>query len=138
MLKTIGEDCAILNALKAAGMAPIISLFLKGGSKPDGGEITFGGVNEARFEKGLGIRAPVVGDGHFIVEMTNVKFGDTTICTLGGEVYCRANVDSGAAVIVGPKKEIDEFNTKVLSELFKYKRNNELKWQNVPAMYVSF
>ena len=124
MLKTIGEECAILNALKAAGMAPIVSLFLEGEFEKVGGEITFGGVNEAHLEKGLGIKVPVVGDGHFVVEMDRVKFGDTIMCEKGGSVSCTAVVDSGTSTIKGPKKEIDEFNTKVLSELFnKYKMN---------------
>ena len=124
MLKAFGEECAILNALKAAGMAPIVSLFLEGRLEKVGGEITFGGVNEAHLEKGLGIKVPVVGDGHFTVEMDRVKFGDKVMCEKGGPVSCNADVDSGASVIVGPKKEIDEFNTKELSELCnKYKMN---------------
>ena len=135
MLKTYGEECAILKALKAAGMDPIVSLFLEGELEKEGGEITFGGVNEAHFEKGLGIKVPVVGDGHFTVEMDKVEFGDTVMCKMGGSVSCTATVDSGASAIVGPKKEIDEFNTKVLSELLnKYKMN--LKHTIANCMYL--
>ena len=113
MLKTIGEGCAVLNALKAAGMAPIVSLFLKGKLEKVGGEITFGGVNEAHLEKDLGIQVPVVGHGYFTVEMDKVAFGHKVMCEKGGTVSCTADVDSGASVILGPKKEIDEFNTNV-------------------------
>ena len=124
MLKADGEEGAVLNALKAAGMAPIVSLFLQGKLEKVGGEITFGGVNEAHIEKGLGIKVPVVGDGYFTVEMDKVEFKDTIMCEKGGSVPCTADVDSGTSVIVGPKKVIDEFNTIVLSELFnKYKMN---------------
>ena len=124
MLKAFGEECAILNALKAAGMAPIVSLFLEGKLKKVGGEITFGGVNEAQLEKGFGIKVPVVGDGHFTVEMDKIEFGGKIMCEKGGTVTCTAVVDSGASAIVGPKKAIDEFNTNVLSELFnKYIMN---------------
>ena len=118
MLKTIGEECAVLNALKAAGMAPIVSLFLEGDLEKVGGEITFGGVNEAHIEKGLGIEVPVVGHGHFVVELDTIQFGDTLMCIRGGPNPCTAIVDSGASFITGPKKIIDEFNTEVLSELF--------------------
>ena len=118
MLKTIGEECAVLNALKAAGMAPIVSLFLQGRLEEVGGEITFGGVNEAHFEKGLGIEVPVVGHGHFIVELDTIQFGDALMCIRGRPYPCTAIVDSGGSYITGPKKIIDEFNTEVLSELF--------------------
>ena len=122
MLKAFGEECAILNALKAAGMAPIVSLFLERIREGMGGEITFGGVNEAHLEKGLGIKVSVKGDGHFIVEMDKVAFGENVMCEKGGTVPCTADIDSGASVILGPKKIIDEFNTNVLSELCnKYK-----------------
>ena len=136
MLKFSGEECAILNALKAAGMAPIVSLFLEGKLEKVGGEITFGGVNEVHIEKDLGIKVPVVGgDGQFTVEMDKVAFGGKMMCEKGGTVSCTADVDSGASVILGPKKEIDLFNTDVLSELFnKYKMN--LKQTTANCVYL--
>ena len=96
MLKTIGVECAVLNALEAAGMEPIVSLFLKGGGNAeDGGEITFGGNNAVRFNE--------------------VKFGDTEICKKDGDTYCKASIDSGCSLLVGPKEKIDAFNKETLS-----------------------
>ena len=121
MLKTIGVECAVLNAMEAAGMDPTISLFLKGGgSNADGGEITFGGNNEERFKKDTAIKATVPAGGKFVIEMDEVKFGDTSLCTKDGNVYCKASIDSGCSLLVGPKETIDSFNKDILSNLYVY------------------
>ena len=106
-------------------MAPTVSLFLGKRGITEGGEITFGGVNEALFEKDQALVVPIIGkDGHFTIQMYKFEFGDEVLCEKGGPVPCTANVDSGSAFIVGPKKIIDKINAEVLSELFnKYKRN---------------
>ena len=116
MLKTIGVECAVLNALETAGMEPIVSLFLKGGGNAeDGGEITFGGNNAARFKSDTAIKATVPAGGKFVVQMDEVKFGDTEICKKDGDTYCKAFIDSGCSLLVGPKEKIDAFNKETLS-----------------------
>ena len=115
MRQDLGDSPAI-TAMKAAEMAPVFSLYLKGGgSAVDGGEITFGGVNEARFEKDKKLEVEVIGKGKFILQMDKVTFGGTEVCTKGGAVYCKVLIDSGSSMILGPKAVIDSFNKHVLS-----------------------
>ena len=136
LLRTTDGNCAVLNALKAAGMAPTVSLFLGERYITEDGEITFGGVNEALFEKDQGILVPIIGDdGHFTIQMYKFEFGKKVLCERGGPSSCTAVVDSGSAYIVGPKKIIDKINTKVISELFNKCKMN-LSHITVNCMYL--
>ena len=116
-MKKYGEG-PVLRAMNAAGMAPVFSLFLKGeGTNHEGGEITLGGVNGAHIKGNTKLTVDVVGTTSFRILMDEVKFGQDTICT-EDDSYCKAVLDSGCAMIIGPKKEIDDFNKNTLSELY--------------------
>ena len=116
MMKEMGNR-PVITAMKEAVMDPIFSLFLKGGgSAADGGEITFGGVNEAHFDKGTKLKVDVIGAEKFLLQMDEVKLGDTEMCTKDGKVYCEVSIDSGCSLIVGPKALIDAFHKDELSE----------------------
>ena len=116
-MKTFGVVGPVLKAMETAKMDPIFSLYLKGGgSSENGGEITFGGNNEARIKKDSAVKAAILAGGKFLIQMDEVKFGDSQICTKAGEAYCKALMDSGASLITGPQKEIAAFNNDILSE----------------------
>ena len=104
-------DIPAITAMKAAQMPPIFSMYLKGDrSEEEGGEITFGGVNDNHLVKDTKLEVGVIGGKHFLIQMDEVTFGETGMCTKEGDVYCKASVDSGCSLIVGPKQLIDDFN----------------------------
>ena len=110
MKQKLGDGPAV-TAMKAAQMPPIFSMYLKGDrSEEEGGEITFGGVNDNHLVKDTKLEVSVIGEKHFLIQMDEVTFGETEMCTKEGDVYCKASVDSGCSLIVGPKQLIDDFN----------------------------
>ena len=116
MMNTFGEG-PVLRAMKAAGMAPVFSLFLKGGgTNPNGGEITLGGVNEDHIKGNTRLTVDVVGHMKFLLIMKEVRFKNIPICTLK-DAYCKAVIDSGCSMIVGPEAQIHSINKNILSEV---------------------
>ena len=121
MKKTNGHVGVFANAAKETGMDPIFSVFIKGGgSSADGGEITFGGVNKAHLKEDTKVTVKVEAGIKYMVQMDEVKFGDTSFCTKAGVMNCIAHVDTGCSSLTGPKVLIDAFNKDVLSKFYEY------------------
>lgn len=70
----------------------------------DGGEITFGGVNEDRYT-GEFTYLPLTELHQWRFKMDGVKLGHHKVCISG----CQAIADSGSSDIIGPKHEIEQF-----------------------------
>ena len=116
-MNTFGEG-PVLRAMKAARMDPVFSLFLMGeGTNHEGGEITLGGVNGAHIKGNTKLTVDVVGHLKFLLIMKEVKFKKIPICTLKDD-HCKAVIDSGCSMIVGPEAQIYSINKNILSELY--------------------
>ncbi|KAJ3045082.1 Vacuolar protease A [Rhizophlyctis rosea] len=74
----------------------------------DGGEISFGGVNEDHF-KGEITWAPIIRKGYWEVEMQNVTLGGQNI----GVKTHRAAIDTGTSLCAIPTAEADAINKRI-------------------------
>ncbi|KAI6646315.1 Lysosomal aspartic protease-like [Oopsacas minuta] len=73
----------------------------------DGGDITFGGHNEALVEADSGVKVGIQLKEHYMTEMTSLKVGDVFYCS--EDIHkCKILVDSGSASIYGPKEFVDD------------------------------
>ncbi|XP_049271697.1 lysosomal aspartic protease isoform X2 [Rhipicephalus sanguineus] len=87
----------------------VFSVFLKRGAGAlgiltgiDGGEIYFGGVDEARYLGEL-FYVPVSKKGYWQLAVDSVKFGVHDFCSRG----CQAIVDTSSSTITGPSDDVD-------------------------------
>ncbi|KAH6945001.1 hypothetical protein HPB50_006707 [Hyalomma asiaticum] len=88
---------------------PVFSVFLKRGAGAlgmptgvDGGEIYFGGIDEAHYSGEL-FYVPVSKKGYWQLAVDSVKFGVHDFCSEG----CQAIVDTGSSTITGPSDDVD-------------------------------
>ncbi|KAF0988069.1 hypothetical protein HZS_4578 [Henneguya salminicola] len=91
------------NAVMRDLIKPVFSFYLnRDSSETVGGEIIFGGTNPKYYE-GIFYQTSVVSTTYWVVEVSTLSIGKTEIC----KGLCRAAIDSGTSLIVGPKSQVD-------------------------------
>nr|QFF92507.1 cathepsin E [Rhodeus uyekii] len=84
---------------------PVFSFYLKSNGSAFGGELLFGGVDEARFVPPI-IWVPVTQKGYWQIRLNGVKIqGALRFCYDSNE-GCQAIVDTGTSMIGGPERDI--------------------------------
>lgn len=77
------------------------SVFLSGQAGNAGGEITWGGVNPARYT-GDFVYVPLTKPGYWQIRIDSVRVGNVVQCSSG----CEGIVDTGTSLMAGPPKDV--------------------------------
>ena len=106
MKKYKGELPPFLHAVKDEKIEAILGIFIQNGGKK--GEITFGGINEARLKKDTAVSAKIEAGGKILFKMKKLMLGDTEACK-AEDASCIAYVDTGCSSLKGPKDVVNKF-----------------------------
>eukprot|EP00727_Mastigamoeba_balamuthi_P012484 m51a1_g7859 putative lysosomal aspartic protease-like (316) ;mRNA; r:254351-255298 len=105
---------------------PLFSFWLsKNPEAPLGGQITLGGTDPARY-KGPLLYVPLAEATYWQVELEGLAFEGREHCTAG----CKAIVDTGTSLIMGPSSVIREVNRALRCTMF----GDECAWFRCPDM----
>lgn len=78
------------------------SVWLSGNAGNNGGEITWGGVNPARYT-GNFVYVPLSKAGYWQIRIDSVRVGNVVQCSSG----CEGIVDTGTSLMAGPPKDVN-------------------------------
>jgi cathepsin D len=95
--------------------SPVFSFWLsKNPRGSNGGELTLGGVNSARYTGDFSF-VPVTSQTYWEFKIDDFKLATTSLnwCSKG----CKGIADTGTSLIVGPKTEIDTLNKKLGAQI---------------------
>lgn len=102
------------NAVKQDGIDSVFSFYLDSTSGSNSSVLTFGGYDDSYFTGSITYHTLYLDTGnYYMIQWNTVAVGNTNINPECGALGCRAIVDSGTSLIVGPTKVVSQ----ILSQL---------------------
>lgn len=93
-------------------------------TEPEGGELTLGGYNSARFTGDIHY-VPITVQAYWQIKMDQFEMGDVAFCNDTG---CKAIVDSGTSLMTGPTEAVNKMNEMLGCKTFL----TECMWSTCP------
>lgn len=102
------------NAVKQNGIDSVFSFYLDSTSGSNSSVLTFGGYDTNYFTGTITYHTLYLDTGnYYMIQWTGVSVGSSTINPECGALGCRAIVDSGTSLIVGPTKVVSSILSKL-------------------------